>query len=133
MTKSAKRKAHDAAKTTRPVPTGYLPAPYLPVAITRLDLAFPANVRHLMPAPEDIPSELRGFRGKHADLFADWFFRGLESIELTLRDPAMDKTQCIGHIRCIMGGFEPAHGDKGAAVRFLLDRWFSEIKWKAKS
>jgi len=95
-------------------------------------LAFPATVLHLMPKMEDIP-EVRN-RSKWNELFADWFYCGLEKLELKPKE-GVDKDKALRHIGAIMGSFQPKHEDKEAAVVFLFAEWFEEATWtnKAKS
>lgn len=148
MTKSAKRKAHDAKKSGPTVahdtssglanglanlPRIPLQPPYAPVLVTRLDMAFPANVTGLMPAYDSIPEEFRQHGGRYYDLFVAWFYKGLSKFEPVLRDPTMNINACLGHIACVKGSYEPKHEHKTATVRFLLDTWFSSIVWEAAS
>lgn len=141
MTKSAKRKAHDArSKPSRlggvphldSLPQVPLAPPYSPVRVDGIDMAFPTHVVALMPAYESIPEEYKRGHGTYDDLFGSWFFLGLSKFEPVLRDPAMDVTTCMGHIRCVMGSFDPSHQHKEAAVRMLLDTWFSSIAWESE-
>lgn len=95
-------------------------------------LAFPASVRHLMPAQADIPDEFKDFgRTKWNQLFNDWFFLGLTSLELTPKE-GVDKDRALRHIRAIMGSFEPKHEHKEAAVAYLLNEWFADETHVAK-
>ena len=94
-------------------------------------LAFPASVRHLMPAQADIPDEFRRHSNRWNRLFSDWFFLGLESLELTPKE-GVDKAKALRHIRAVMGSFEPKHEHKEAAVAYLLNEWFVDEKHVAK-
>lgn len=146
MTKSAKRKAHDARPKPVPVPKAQrlgvsvldklprvpLAPPYGPVLVDKIDLAFPASVIALMPDARDIPEAYKRDRGTYDDLFNAWFYSGLTKFEPVLRDPTMNMTACLGHISCVMRSYEPSHGHKEATVRFLVDTWFSEVVWEAK-
>lgn len=138
MTKSVKRKAHDAAKVRVPkatldtLPRVPLAPPYNPVLVDRLDVTFPTNVIALMPAYESIPEEYKHHNGTYGDLFGSWFFLGLTKFEPVLRDPTMDINACLGHIACVKSSYEPSHQHKEATVRFLLDTWFSSIVWESK-
>lgn len=98
--------------------------------LTKLDVAFPASVRHLMPKYEDIPKDYPD-RAKWERLFNDWFFGGLKKLALTPRE-GVDETKALVHIRCVMGSYEPAHEHKTAAVAWLLSQWFSDGKWESK-
>lgn len=95
-------------------------------------VVFPASVRHLMPPQVDIPDEFKGMgRTRWNKLFNDWFFFGLESLELTPRE-GVDKSKALRHIRAVMGSFEPKHEHKEAAVAYLLNEWFTDEKHVAK-
>lgn len=90
--------------------------------LTRLDVAFPATVRHLMPDPTTLPSN-----GRFDGLVATWFFRGLQGAEFIAK-PGIDAGKALAHLRCILGSFEPKHEHKEAAISFLLDQWFVDVK-----
>lgn len=92
--------------------------------LTKVDIAFPANVSHLMPAWKDIPDSYKGGSG----IAARWFYTGLPvGTEFTPRD-GVDVTQAMAQLKCILGSFEPKHEHKIAAVNFLLNEWFSEVR-----
>ncbi len=161
MTKSAKRKAHDAhaaqqnvhrarqqydrlhpAPDNRPylhsLPQAPLAAPFAPVEINRADfdsLLFGANSGYtfvLMPAMDSIPEEFTVRHGKYHDLVMQWFFHGLAKFEPTPRDSSIDPIVALRHLTVIMRSFEPSHEHKMASVRFLIDTWFSDVKWESK-
>lgn len=93
-------------------------------------VAFPANIKHLMPRYEDIPDEFRNMNStaKWHRLFLDWFFYGLKELKLTPR-PGVDENKAIRHISCIMRSFEPKHEHKTAACVFLFNEWFEDATW----
>jgi len=90
--------------------------------LTRLDLAFPANVRHLMPDPRTLPE-----RSRFDSLVSRWFFSGLPTGTDFKPRPGIDAGKALAHVKCILGSFEPKHEHKEAAVAFLLDHWFEDI------
>ena len=94
-----------------------------------LDIAFPANVSHLMPAYEDIPREFKHGSGKWNRLVSDWFFCGLKNLQLVPKD-GTDQTKALRHIKAIIGSFEPKHEHKEAACAYLLSQWFSDATWE---
>ena len=100
--------------------------------ISDLDLAFPAQVKHLMPKSADIPPEFSDHGNVWNRLVSDWFYSGLSSLDLTPKE-GVDKSSALRHIRAIMGSFEPKHEDKMASCAFLLSEWFTNPKWTAKS
>lgn len=92
--------------------------------LTKLDIAFPANVSHLMPAWSDIPDSYKRGSG----VASLWFYSGLPvGTEFVPRD-GVDVTQAMAQLKCILGSFEPKHEHKIAAVNFLLSEWFSEVR-----
>lgn len=128
MMKSAKRKAHDAKKAeiaTSPR-ARWLEPPYAPVVVDEVDLAFPANVEHLMPDPETVQDV-----HLYDDLVSSWFFRGLSKFEPVPRE-GIDPRTALRHINCVLHSYQPQHQHKTAAVQFLLDKWFSSIEWSAR-
>ncbi len=94
-------------------------------------LAFPANVKSLMPKYEDIPEEFKRGHTKWNELFSKWFFVGLEKLDLKPKD-GVDTKKAMRHIRAVMGSYQPSHEHKEAAVAFMLNEWFEDAKWKAK-
>ncbi len=86
----------------------------------------------LLPAYNDIPEEFRRGRTKWNRLFSDWFFGGLEKLELIPHE-GIDKNRALIHIRAVMGSFEPKHEHKEAGVSYLLSQWFTDAStWKVK-
>lgn len=95
-----------------------------PSPVTALDLAFPANVMHLMPEWADIPQECKQWSYPFAKIASMWFFEGLpKGFSMKPRD-RIDPTQAMRHLRCILGSFEPKHEHKIAAVAYLMSLWF---------
>jgi hypothetical protein len=86
-----------------------------------------------MPPHKEIPEEFKNMnsRNKWNQLFSDWFYCGLKSLELTPKE-GVDKDKAIYFIRCIMGSWEPKHEHKEAACAFLLNEYFSNVKYEAK-
>lgn len=97
--------------------------------LTRADIAFPANVSHLMPAWKDLPEEYQdNWHHTSGNVAHRWFMRGLPvGTEFVPRD-GVNVTQAMAQLKCILGSFEPKHEHKLAAVNFLLDEWFSEVR-----
>lgn len=98
---------------------------WLPQAVSDIDLAFPAQVSHLMPAYDDIPREFKNGHTKWNKFFGDMFFSGLKNAKLVAKD-GIDGTQAARHIRAISGSFEPKHEHKEAAVAYLMSLWFDD-------
>ncbi len=95
--------------------------------LTRLDMAFPASVRGMMPAWDDIPDDYKRGRKPSCRVVTRWFFSGLpKGTDFVPRD-GVDAGKALVHLKCILGSFEPKHEHKEAAVAYLLDQWFSEV------
>jgi len=105
-----------------------LAKPYLPIAVSQVDLAFPANVSHLMPAYEDIPKEFKSLYNPWVKIFSDFFYSGAKNIQWNPKE-GIDKLTAANHIRCIMGSFEPQHEHKEAACAYLMSLWFDSITY----
>lgn len=108
----------------REVPTQWLEAPYEPVAVSDLLLAFPAAVEHLMPAPEDIPE----VDDKWTRVVRTWFYKGLSAdAKFYMRD-GIDGEKAFRHLSAILRSFQPKHEHKEAAMAYLLSLWCEEVE-----
>jgi len=93
---------------------------------TRVDdvlLAFPATVRDLMPAYQDIPEEYKHDDHPAVKFQSRWFFGGLKAAEIPQAKAGIDREMALRHLRCIHGSYEPKHEHKMAAVAYLADKW----------
>jgi hypothetical protein len=120
--------------------TDYMTDPSKPIEVSDLEVAFGANVRHLMPAWDDIPEEFKrhvmretpGDRAsKYLRLVGDWFFVGIEGLRFDLKDD-IDGGRVMRHIQTVLGSWEPKHEHKEAAVAYLLSLWTNDVKWKRR-
>lgn len=104
-----------------------------PKPVSDAELAFPANVKKLMPF--DHP-EWRDYRNRYSapptwgfKLFDDMFYFGIQEIELNPEE-GIDPKLAFRHIRAIMASFEPKHEDKTCACALLFEKWFkNDAKW----
>lgn len=95
-------------------------------------LAFPAQVSDLMPSWESIPEEYRRGRNWANGFQRDWFFFGLESMDLPWKE-GIDSMKAMRHLAAIQGSFEPKHEHKEAAVAYLVDSWTEgEGSWEKR-
>lgn len=98
-----------------------------PVAkLTAADVAFPARVLDIMPSYEVAASAK--VDPKWSRLFSDWFYYGLDSLEITPRE-GVDVHAAKRHLAAVLGSFEPKHEHKTAAFAFLCNEWFSDATW----
>lgn len=104
-----------------------------PQVISDALLAFPGEVRHLMPAYSTIPETFRslGPNTEWGQFVSHWLFLGNPFSKWDLHlNPDIDGKLAIRHLRAILGSYQPKHEHKEAAVAWLLSRWFSSITRK---
>lgn len=104
----------------------------VPMDVTDLDIAFPANALEYMPAYEECREALRALpakeRARWINFQQTWFFSGLPAdVEFLLRD-GIDGKKAIRHLRVIQGSFAPKHEHKEEAVAYLASRWFEDVR-----
>jgi hypothetical protein len=99
-----------------------------PQQLSGLDIAFPATVRHLMPAMADIPKEFHRGNTDWNRLQSKWFFQGIDA-RIFQAKPGIDRNHAMGHLQAIQGSFEPKHEHKEAAVAYLMSLWFEHTKY----
>lgn len=115
---------------------GDLKAPFDPVDVSDLELAFPAQVRQLMPAWKDIPKEFQDWfhaTNKWQKFQSQWFFSGLPADFQIIPKKGIDPEKAFRHLTAIQGSFEPKHEHKAAAVSFLASLWFEDYSNLEKS
>lgn len=107
--------------------TGGLKAPYAPVVLQDVDVAFPARALEIMPSMSDIPERFRRDSPWH-DLLHDVMFGDVKGEELgyDLKE-GIDGETAVRHIFAIMGSYAPKHEHKLAAFAFLCDQWFEAV------
>ena len=116
-----------------------LEAPYRPVEVSDVLLAFPASVKDLMPAEDAIPAEfwhwtsrsVKDAEGpeKWVAFQGKWFYEGLPPhITFDLKE-GIDGNTAVRHLHAIQGSFEPKHEYKQAAVAFLASLWFNDVSY----
>lgn len=102
----------------------WLQPPYDPVPVDDLMLSFPADVRALMPAPEDIPEVDK----KWLTVVRTWFYKGLSAdAKFYMRD-GIDGETAFRHLAAVKGSFQPKHEHKEAAMAYLLSLWCEEVE-----
>jgi hypothetical protein len=98
-----------------------------PMKVSDIDIAFPANVKHLMPPMAEIPEDFKRHRGNPwVDLTSQWFFSGLTG-HFRAKD-GIDQRMAMRHLKCVIGSFEPKHEHKTAAVAYLMSLWFESYE-----
>lgn len=98
-----------------------------PAEISAVELAFPADVRRLMPPREEIPEEFKfGRANPWTDLMGVMFFEGANLGFLVPR-AGFDKIKALRHIRAVLGSFQPKHEHKSETVAYLMSLWFEDL------
>ena len=101
-----------------------------PAIITDALLAFPGDVRHLMPPHHTVPAEFTNMNAvtEWNRFVSHWLFTGnpLKVWDLHLH-PEIDGGQAFRHLTAISRSFQPKHEHKEAALAWLLSRWFTAI------
>lgn len=95
--------------------------------VSDVDIAFPAEVYHLMPREKDIPRDYPDQR-KWTQFQRDWFFGGLKDLKLVPKE-GINQDKAMRHLKCIQGSFAPSHEHKEAAVAWLASLWFTDATW----
>jgi len=102
-----------------------------PKDVSDAEIAF-GGINGLMPpykGLEEFDCYSRGKKSWGRDLFMDWFYKGLKSLELYPKQ-GIDKNKALRHIKAVMQSFEPSHEHKVAACAFLFEKWFESGKWE---
>jgi hypothetical protein len=102
----------------------------MPQEVSKIEMAFPADVQHLMVEPKDIPQDFNYYGGSSffKDLAGDWFFKGIDPDILEPKE-GIDKQKALNHLLCIMHSFQPKHEHKISCVAYLMSEWF-DVKVK---
>jgi len=105
----------------------HLKAPYAPVQIPDVLLAFPAQILHLMPSPKDIPDEYLEWRYSWTKFAQEWFSYGLKAdVVFDLKD-GINGELAVRHLTAVLRSYQCRHQEKIAAVAFLSSRWFTQV------
>lgn len=104
-----------------------------PVEVSDAELAFgPRDLSKMMPAYKEIPDEFRlawpGHGNKWQEIFSKWFYGGLPHGTEFVAKEGIDGAKALSHIAAVMRSYEPKHEHKAAAVAFLMNEWFTEMK-----
>ncbi len=130
MSKSAKRKLHDAKKNEKLKETTLIQkSPGFQIQPTSCaDQIFgPKNMSLFVPKFDDIPNEFKNYHSQPNPWMAvskQWFYKGLESFDYTPKEN-VNKDQALGHLKAILGCFSISHEHKHGACAYLLSLWFN--------
>jgi len=103
-----------------------LTAPYDPVPVSDVDVAFPAMALDVMPLLKEIPKKYQ-VDNAWTSLFLEWFTNGLDpAIEFWMKD-GIDGLTAYRHLSVIIGSYAPKHEYKEAAFTFLCSLWFTKV------
>jgi hypothetical protein len=105
-----------------------LTEPYLPVEVTDVQMAFPADALERMPEWDAIPVSWRSEHTWQHRLWDDVFAFGLQSVSL-LPVEGIDPEKAWRHIQSLVGSYAPKHEHKMASCAFLTSLWFLGARW----
>jgi len=94
--------------------------------VSDAQLAFPARLGKMLPPRKEIPKKYWAWHGQ--DLASQWFYEGLPKGTTFVPKEGVDRQKALRHLKALLGSFEPEHNHKMAAVTFLLDEWFEDVK-----
>lgn len=102
-----------------------------PQSVSDMELAFPADVSHLMLRPEEIPEKFWNWNDKTKwnKMFDDMFFLGIKNLKLYTKE-GIDKDKAWRHIRTVAGSREPKHEQKTAACAYMMSLWFEDAEYE---
>ena len=88
-----------------------------------------------LPQQEEIPEDFKGFYtdSPWAELFADWFFKGLKDLKVCI-NPELNSNQkdILAFLNPIMRSYKSSHQHKKAGVSYLMSLIFLEAQWTPK-
>jgi len=94
-----------------------------PESMSDLDIAFGARAKDI-PSEAEIPSEFFKHSNPFSELARALFFKGSKEVPSWQTREGIDRTQALGHVKAVLGSFEPSHERKMAAVGWMLYSWF---------
>jgi hypothetical protein len=103
-----------------------LKAPYNPVPVSDVEVAFPAMALDIMPEWDAIPEEYQDYN-TWSPFFMEWFTKGLPAdVEFHMAG-GIDGNTAFRHLSVILGSYAPRHQHKEAAFTFLCSLWFTKV------
>ena len=105
------------------------------IAIQDVDgrsMAFSGDMKKLLPAWDDIPTDFKDWNNKWSRIIAQWFFRGLDGATF-MPKKGVDQKKALAHIQAILQSWEPKHEHKTAGCAYLLSEWFDDVKLPKES
>lgn len=103
-----------------------------PKKISDAMLAFPADVRDMMPDYEDIPPEFKSSGNEWVRMQRSWFYEGLSAASMFMPSEGIEAEEAFRHLSAIQGSFQPKHEHKVAAVAYLAHLWFDSAAYGPK-
>ena len=96
---------------------------YMPIPVSRADIAFGGKAMDILPPYRDIPEEFKRGGTQWNKWQRDWFFTGLQCYPVP--KDGIDLNLAMANLKCANGSFEPKHEHKEAGVAYLASLWFS--------
>jgi len=96
-----------------------------PIVVSDAELAFPANVEHLVPPYEEIP-EIYKKNNPWDKVFSEFFYNQNKNNVGLFPKEGIDPKLAWRHISCVMGTYSIKHEHKIAGCCYLFDKFFRE-------
>ena len=96
-----------------------------PIKVSDVELAFPANVEHLVPPYEEI---LKIYKKNNPwdKVFSEFFYNGNKNKIGLFPKEDIDPMLAWRHISCVMGTYSIKHEHKIAGCCYLFDAFYSD-------
>lgn len=99
-----------------------------PVPISDALLAFPADLKDLLPPWDQIPDEFKEWNCRWARFADYWFRQGLAGTTEFYCKDGIDGATAVRHLQAILGSYQPKHEHKLAGVAYLCSQWFESVE-----
>jgi hypothetical protein len=94
-----------------------------PIEVNEVEMAFPAEIEHLIPPLEDIPSVYKDSNPWEA-VFKEFFYNGNKNNIGLIPKEDIDPSLAFRHISCVIRTYSIKHEYKTAACCYLFDTFF---------
>lgn len=96
--------------------------------VSNAEMSFGVSSLSNFPAYDEIPKDFHHGHTKWNRLFNEWFFLGLESMEVTPKN-AVDKEKALRYIKAHMKTWNSKHEHKEDGIAYVMSLWFEDATW----
>lgn len=99
----------------------------MPIEITDLVLAFPADVTDLLPTYGEVPEEFKISTNPWVRIVSSWFAFGLPAdVEFHCK-PGVDGETAFRQLSAVLRSFQPKHEHKIDGAAYLMSLFFEKV------